>query len=114
MSDRWFQISKSILDQIEKLEKSGKKDRLEHVRSMRFVLNALQRSLLGWMQWVNNPDVMARFTEEELEEMDKKLTEFTRSFIEYDMKVTKKGEEKGLEAQRRIERGERERGVYIF
>ena len=114
MSDRWFQISKSILDRIEKLEKSGKKDRLEHVRSMRFVLNALQRSLLGWMQWVNNPDVMARFTEEELEEMDKKLTEFTRSFIEYDMKVTKKGEEKGLESQRRIERGERERGVYIF
>lgn len=114
MSERWFQVSKKILDQIEKLEKSENKDRLEHVRSIRFVLSALQRSLLGWTQWVSNPDVMARFTREELEEMDKKLAEFTRSFIEYDMEVTKKGEEKGLEARRRVERREREGGVYIF
>ena len=55
------------------------------------MLSALQRSLLGWTQWVSNPDVMTRFTREELEEMDKKLAEFTCSFIEYDIKVTKKG-----------------------
>lgn len=115
MSERWFQVSKRILDQIEKLEKMEKKDRLEHVKSMRFVLSALQRSLLGWTQWVSNPDVMTRFTREELEEMDRKLADFARSFIEYDMQITKKGEEKGLEAQRRVERREREGGgVYIF
>lgn len=104
MSDRWVQSSKKMLDQIKKLEEVEDKDRLDHVRSIRFMLGALHRSLLGWMQWVNNPDVMSRFTKGDLEEMDKKLSDFTRSFIDYDLEVTKKGAEKGLKARRRIER----------
>jgi hypothetical protein len=78
------------------------------------MLAALQRSLLGWMQWVNNPDIMTRFTEEELGEMDKRIAEFARAFIEYDLKITEKGAEKGLEIRRRAQRrsGGREE-IYI-
>ena len=85
----------------EDLERAEEKDRLEYVRSIRFMLGALQRSILGWMQWINNPDIMTRFTQEELSEMNKKIAEFTRAFIEYDLEITKKGAEKGLEAARR-------------
>jgi len=77
------------------------------------MLGALQRSIWGWMQWVNNPDVMTKFTNEELGEINKKITKFTKSFIKYDMKITKKGEEKGLEIswRSRATRGREE--IYI-
>jgi len=87
---------------------------LEYVRSIRFMLGALQRSIVGWMQWINNPDIMTRFSEEELREMNKRIAEFTQAFIKYDMEITKKGEEKGLEVSRRARRGSRGReAIYI-
>lgn len=101
MSSEWIRSCKRILEKIEMLERAKDKDRLEHVRAIRFMLSALQRSIWGWMQWVNNPDIMTRFTNEELSEINKKMTEFTKSFIKYDMEITKKGEEKGLEISRR-------------
>ena len=101
MSSEWIRSCKRILEKIEMLERAKDKDRLEHVRAIRFMLSALQRSIWGWMQWVNNPDIMTRFTNEELSEINKKMTEFTKSFIEYDIEITKKGEEKGLEISRR-------------
>ena len=111
MSSGWVQSCRRILEKIKDLEKTEGKDRLEYVRSIRFMLSALQRSLLGWMQWVNNPDIMTRFTEEELSEMNKRIAEFTRAFIEYDLKITEKGEEKGLEVSRRAQRRARGREV---
>jgi hypothetical protein len=114
MSSDWIQSSKMVLEQIGTLEEKKDKDRLEYVRSLRFVIIALNRSLTGWMQWVSNPDIMTQFAKEELDEMNQKLTEFTRSFIEYDLEVTKKGEEKGLGAKRRAERKRREvEEIYI-
>jgi len=65
------------------------------------------------MQWVNNPDIMTRFSKEDLEEMNKKLAEFTRSFIEYDLEVTRKGQGKGLKFRTRIER-RRRKGTEVF
>jgi len=111
-SDR-IRSCKRILGKIETLERTKEKDRLEHVREIRFMLGALQRSIWGWMQWVNNPDVMTKFTNEELGEINKKITKFTKSFIKYDMKITKKGEEKGLEIswRSRATRGREE--IYI-
>jgi len=114
LSSGWIRSCEKILERIKDFEKMKEKDRLEYVRSIRFMLGALQRSLLGWMQWINNPDVMTRFTEEELREMSKKITEFTRAFIEYDLEITKKGIEKGLEAGRRVQREARGREeIYI-
>lgn len=82
---------------------------------MSFLLSALQRSLLGWMQWVNNPEIMARFTLEDLRKMNKKLSEFTRSFIEYDLEATRLGAERGLKARKAVKRkkGERPEIFYV-
>ena len=112
MSERWIQVSEKILDQIKRLEEAKKRDRLELVRSLRFMLSALQRSLLGWMQWVNNPDIMTRFTKEDLEKINKKLSEFTRSFIEYDLEATKLGAQRGLKAVKKVKKKEERAEIF--
>jgi len=117
-SERWIQSSQRVLNHIKRLEKVEGKDRLELVRSLGFMLGALQRSLLGWMQWVNTPDIMTQFTQEDLEKMNKNLSKFVRSFIEYDLEATKLGDEKGLKARERPDRKmkgreERPEGFYV-
>ncbi len=114
MSERWIQVSEKILNQIKRFEKAKERDRLELVRSLRFMLSALQRSLLGWMQWVNNPDIMTRFTQEDLKKIDKKLSDFTRSFIEYDLEATKLGAQKGLKARKKVKKKEEERAEVFY
>ena len=104
MSERWVQVSEKILDQLKQLEETKKKDRLDLVRSMRFVLKALEMSLMGWKQWVNNPDIMAKFTQEDLEKMNRRLSEFAVSFVEYDMEATKLGTQIGLKAIKKVKR----------
>ena len=88
MSERWVRECKRILDQIKKLEGIEGRDRLDMVRTIRFTLYALQRSVSGWIEWINNPDVMAHFSLEELKEMSKNLAKLTQSFIEYDYEIT--------------------------
>ncbi len=112
MSERWVDVSKKILEQIERLEKSKDRDRLELVGSLHFLLNALQRSLLGWMQWVNNPDIMTRFAQEDLEKMNRRIAEFTRSFIEYDLEATKSGAKKGLKVKKKVKKKEERDEVF--
>ena len=114
LSERWIQVSEKILDQIKRLEEAKERDRLELVRSLRFMLSTLQRSLLGWIQWVNNPDIMTRFTQEDLEKMSKKLSEFTRSFIEYDLEATKLGAQKGLKAIKKVKKKKEERAQVFY
>ena len=114
MSERWIQVSEKILDQIKRLEEAKERDRLELVRTIRFMLSALQRSLLGWMQWVNNPDIMTRFTQEDLEKMNKKLSELTRSFIEYDLEATKLGGQRGLKAVKKVKKKKEERAEIFY
>jgi len=114
LSEKWIQISKKILDQIKRLEEAKERDRLELVRSLRFMLSALQRSLLGWMQWVSSPDIMARFTQEDLEKMNKKLSEFTRSFVEYDLEATKLGAQRGLKARKKVKKKKEERADIFY
>jgi len=88
MSGRWVQDCKRILKQIKKLEDIKGKDRLDMVRKTRFTLHALQRSVSGWIGWINNPDVMANFSLEELKEISENLAKLTQSFIEYDCEIT--------------------------
>jgi hypothetical protein len=114
LSERWIQVSQKILDQIKRFEETKERDRLELVRSLRFMLSALQRSLLGWMQWVNNPDIMTRFTQEDLKKIDKKLSDFTRSFLEYDLEATKLGAQKGLKAGKKVKKKEEERSEVFY
>jgi hypothetical protein len=88
MSERWVQDCKTIIDQIKKLEAAKDRDRLDMVRTMRFVLFAIQRSVSGWVEWVNNPDIMARFSLEELKEVSLNLAKLVEPFIEYDCEIT--------------------------
>ncbi len=118
LSSKWIESSQRLLDRINRLQEQEGKDRLDHVRSIRLMLGALQRSLAGWLQWVVNPDIMTKFSKDELEEMEHEISEFTRSFIQYDLEVTEKGAEKGLEARRKVERRrrkprERRSGFYV-
>jgi len=50
---------------------------------------------MGWMELANNPDMLTRFTHEDLEKINKNLLQFSHSFIEYDLEATKLGT-KGL------------------
>ena len=104
MSDGWIQVSKNIIKQLKRLEDTKDKDRLEMVRSLRFVLGVLQRSLVGWTQWVGNPDIMTIFSQEDLENMTRTLSGFTRSFVEYDLKITSMGAEKGLKSPKKVKK----------
>ena len=108
LSAQWIRVSERIIKQLKKLEDTKGQDRLEMVRSLRFVLGVLQRSLVGWTQWVGNPDIMTMFSEQELENMTKTLAEFTRSFIEYDLKMTNLGAEKGLKAPKKATKKSKE------
>lgn len=113
MSDRWIRVSEKILDQIKSLEKRKEKDRLELVSSMRIALGGLEMSLRGWKQWVNNPNVMSRFRQEDLEKMNKKLVEFTRGFIEYDLEATKLGMKRGLKARKKAKKKKEKPEAYV-
>ncbi|MBS7640856.1 MAG: DUF2153 family protein [Candidatus Bathyarchaeia archaeon] len=118
MSESWIQASERALEQIRRLVERKDMDRLELVQSMRFILMALHRSLLGWMNWVNNPDIMVAFTKEELTEMNRRLAEFVQEFIKYDIEVTKQGARKSsisIEARREAEeRVRREPGEAFY
>ena len=102
LSEGWVQVSERIIAQLKRLEDTKDKDRLDLVRSLRFVLGVLQRSLIGWTQWVNNPDIMSIFSQEDLQKMTNELAEFTRLFVEYDLEITKLGAKKGLKAPKRV------------
>jgi hypothetical protein len=104
LSERWIQVSERILEKLKNLEKIKDKDRLEQVRSLNIILNILQRSMIGWMQWVNNPDIMSIFSKEDLENMTKTLSDFTCSFVKYDLEMTRLGVKKGLKAPKKVKK----------
>ena len=114
MSEGWIRVSERILDQLKRLEDTKDKDRLELVKSLRFVLSVLQRSLIGWTQWVGNPDIMTIFSQEDLETMTKTLSEFTRSFVEYDLKMTSLGVKKGLKSPKKVAEKKKEERTERF
>jgi len=109
LSEGWIQACERILEQIKRFSEKEEKDRLDLVQSMRFALYALHRSILGWSNWVNNPDIMVSFKHEELDEMNRKLMKFVEEFIKYDIEVTKKGADRNLASQKARQRKE-ERG----
>ena len=88
MAEKWAQDCERILDKIKKSAKVKGQDRLDMVRMIRFTLFALHRSVTGWIEWANNPDVMAKFSLEELKDINKTLAELVCAFVEYDAKIT--------------------------
>ena len=104
MTGKWVQDCERILNEIKKSAKVEGQDRLDMVRMIRFTLFALQRSVTGWMEWANNPDVMAQFSLEELKEINKTLSELVCAFVEYDAKITGRIERKIEDKPHRPER----------
>ena len=86
--EHWVTECRMLIDQIKKLEDIEGQDRLDVLRTIRFVVFALQRSVSGWMEWVNNPDIMAGFSLEGLKEIQMNLAKLAQNFIEYDSKIT--------------------------
>lgn len=95
MNNSWTQRSQQTLDKLREIREQEDQDRLELVKSMRYAFGALGQSLAGWMQWVNSPEIMSTFTQEELEEMSNIIMDMVEEFIEYDMKITEQGVSKG-------------------
>jgi len=114
LSEGWIRVSERIIDQLKRFEDTKGKDRLELVGSMRFVLGVLQRSLIGWTQWVGNLDIMTIFSQEDLETMTKTLSKFSRSFVEYDLKMTSLGVKKGLKSPKKVAKKQKEEGTERF
>ena len=114
MSEGWIRVSERILDQLKRLEDTKDKDRLELVRSLRFVLGVLQRSLVGWTQWVNNPEIMTIFSQKDLEMMTEKLSNYTSSFIKYDLEMTSLGVKKGLKSPKKVAKKKKEERTEKF
>jgi len=100
LSEGWVNTCEKILGQMRKFSEKEDKDRLDLVQSIRFSLYALHRSILGWLNWVNNPDIMASFKREELDAMNKTLTSFVEDFLKYDVEITEKGAGKTAAARK--------------
>lgn len=96
MAEQWIRECSAFLEQVRESMEMEKPDRLALVRSIHRALFAINHSILGWLQYVNNPDIMSRFTRDELNEISNALNKFAEAFIEHDIEVTKKGIEKGL------------------
>ena len=96
----WIDRSKKTLDQLKELKDKPDQDRLDLVKNMRYAFSALGQSLSGWMQWVNSPEIMAQFTQEELKEMSTTLIDMISQFVEYDLDITDVGMQKGVGKQR--------------
>ena len=94
MDGRWVNDCQRILDKIKDSAKVEGQDRLDMVRTIRFTILALQRSVTGWMQWADNPDVMAQFSLDELAEINKNLADLVCAFVDYDAKITGNQEKK--------------------
>jgi hypothetical protein len=98
MEGKWVNDCQRILDEIQNSAKVEGSDRLDMVRSIRFTVLALQRSVTGWMQWADNPDIMAQFSLDELADINKKLADLVCAFVDYDAKITG-SQEKKIEKQ---------------
>jgi hypothetical protein len=79
---------------MEQLTSKQDRDRLELINSMLFTLHALNQSVHGWQKWMQNLSFMSKFSVNELQEMEAGLVSTVRSFIEYDLDITKRHEHK--------------------
>ena len=94
MEGKWVNDCQRILNEIKNSAKVEGSDRLDMMRTIRFTILALQRSVTGWMQWADNPDIMAQFSLDELTEINTNLADLVCAFVDYDAKITGTQEKK--------------------
>ena len=94
LGEEWIYESQRLLKQIEELMAKKDLDRLDMVRLVTLCLIATERSVRGWLAWVRNPTLMAKFSLDELTDIGKRLGSYSKDFLEYDIKMTEKTVEK--------------------
>jgi len=105
VSDQWIAQSDQLLKSLRALQSQPDKDRLEIIKAMFFILNTLDRSLKGWRSWVQNLNFMARFSADELKELEDGLNASAQAFIQYDVDVTRKHQSKMPTVKFKIRKG---------
>jgi len=94
LAENWFSQSQELLKALEEAASRKEEDRLELFSAMVFALNAIERSLLGWRGWMQNLQLMSKFSEDELREMKRELIKEAQGFIKYDVEVSIKHKDK--------------------
>jgi hypothetical protein len=94
LAEMWISQSREILKVLERLASEKGEDRLELVNDMIFALNSIDRGVHGWRTWIQNLQLMSKFSGDELKEMKEGLIKEAREFIEYDVQVSEKHKEK--------------------
>ena len=94
LAENWFSQSQELLKALEEAASRKEEDRLELFSAMVFALNAIDRSLLGWKGWMQNLQLMSKFSEDELREMKGELIKEAQGFIKYDVEVSIKHKDK--------------------
>lgn len=94
MAEHWINQSENILKKLEIFLEQKPKDRLERITEILFTLNVLDMSLHGWRGWVQNLNFMSHFSNEDLEHMEEGILRLTHAFVEYDIEITTKHQEK--------------------
>jgi len=82
MNVSWIERTQKTIDKLRAIKEKRDADRLEIITGMRF------------------SEIMSQFTREELLEMSDTLIDMVAQFLEYDMKITDYGMQKGLGKQR--------------
>ena len=72
MTERWIKWCNEAIKRIQDLSEKEDKDRLEQLSAIKISLSFLINSLSGWTIWINNPDIMANFSQKELQEIGDK------------------------------------------
>jgi hypothetical protein len=108
MGEQWIDECNHYLQQVKAALALENPDRLDLVTAMQRAILAINHSILGWLQYINNPDIMSRFERTELHEISDSLNKFAESFIEHDIEVTRKGVERGLKEIKQEQEEERQ------
>ena len=101
MGEQWIKECREYLAQVRESMSGETPNRLPLVKHMHRALFAINHSILGWRQYVNNPDIMSMFDRDELNEISDNLNKFAEAFIVHDIEVTQKGLQKGLGSGKR-------------
>jgi hypothetical protein len=100
LGEQWIRECNELLQEIQASMKVENADRLQLVTTMHRALTAVNHSVLGWFQYVHNPDIMSMFDKEELVEITKTLNKLAEAFVTHDIEITEKGMVKVLSVEK--------------
>lgn len=116
MAEQWTDQSIKILNKLTTLSQEENRDRLAIINALMLALTAMDRSVQGWRNWIQNLDFMTRFSEAELKEIEQELLKSVRNIIEYDIDITQQHQDKLPQmrtTRRRKRRNDNTQGMFV-